>query len=96
MTDGTGLTGEAAALNIYQYIVFSAGAGKLKRLANHHFEGLQTEIIVHSALIDGDIALAGNQSYAGNSGLSSAGAPKLELLPFFILPYLTSSMATGF
>ena len=95
MAQSTGLTGHTAALDGSHDIHLAQSAGGVQGLANHHLQGLQTEVIVDITAVDGDGAGAiGEQMHTGHGGLTTAGAVHigiLRLIHSLFPPYLTSS-----
>ena len=95
MTQGAGLAGNAAAFHGGNDVHLTQGIGGVQGLADHHLQGLQAEVIVDVAAVDGDGAGAvGEQVHPGHGGLSAAGAVQIGILGLIHVsfpPYLTSS-----
>ena len=96
VADGARLTGHAAAVDIDDDIELILGADCLEGLVDDEAHGVEGEVILEGALVDGDVALAGEQADALDGGLPSAGAEVLDLLLNGLLgshvsPHLSSS-----
>src|SRR3954447_20023944 len=76
-TGRAGLACEAAAVGEDQHIEFVGRFRCQERLTHHSPGGLGGEILVPSAAVDGDGALAGTQKNAGNGGLPPARSQML-------------------
>ena len=72
VTDRARLAGEAAALAVDEHVILAQGVGQNQRLTNDGLEGFVAEILLEVALIDDDIALAGNETNASDRLFSSA------------------------
>ena len=79
MTDRAGLTGDAAALDVGDDVIFADSVGNAERLVDNELEGFQAEIIVDVTAVDGDLAGTGLQTNAGDGALSSAGTVEIRL-----------------
>ena len=55
VTDRTGLTGGAAAVYVYAYIVLAEGVSEYEGSANDHLQGLKTEVVFDIPVVDGDV-----------------------------------------
>ena len=81
MTDGAGLTGNAAAGNGDNHVNLAQQIGGDQRLTDDQLQGLQTKIVVDITTVDNDgtgaVLVDAN---AGNAGLTTAGAVKILLL----------------
>jgi len=72
MAQSAGLTGHTAALDGGDDINLTEGLGRGEGLTDDHLEGLETEILVDVAAVDGDGAGAVlKEMHAGNGGLSA-------------------------
>ena len=95
MTQSAGLAGHAAALDGGNDVHLAQGGGGIQGLTNDHLQGLQAEIIVDIAAIDGDGAGAVlKQVDAGHGGLTTASTVLIGILGLIhssFPPYLTSS-----
>ena len=95
VAQGAGLTGHTAALDGGDDIDLTEGLGRGEGLTDDHLEGLETEILVDVAAVDGDGAGAvGEQVHTGHGGLTTAGAVQIGILGLIHVsfpPYLTSS-----
>ena len=81
VAQSAGLTGHTAALDGGDDIDLTEGLGRGEGLTDDHLEGLETEILVDVAAVDGDGAGAVlKEMHAGNGGLSAAGAVEVRLL----------------
>ncbi len=81
MADGAGLAGHAAAGDGGNDVHLAQGVGSGQGLANQQLQGLQAEVIVDVAAVDGDRAGAvGEQMHPGHGGLAAAGAIQIRLL----------------
>ena len=81
VTQGAGLTGNAAAFHGSNDIHLAQGIGGGQGLTDDHLQGLQTEVLVDIAAVDGDIAgTVLKQMHAGNGGLAAAGAVLVGIL----------------
>ena len=81
MTDSTSLAGEAAALNLDLDVELAFDTDALDGLLDDVLQGLHTEVVIQSTIVDGDDAgAAGDQTDASNRALSSAGAVEISLL----------------
>ena len=95
MTQGAGLAGNAAAFHGGNDVHLTQGIGGIQGLADHHLQGLQAEVIVDVAAVDGDGAGAvGEQMHAGHGGLAAAGTVQIRLLAL-IHSSLTSCLVGG-
>ena len=65
MTDSTGLTGVAAAVNVHEDVEFINCIGSSKGLTNGNLKGFKAEILVNASLVDGEVACSGYQIYSG-------------------------------
>ena len=50
-----------------------AGLGQFERLTNHHLRGDTTEVLAEFAIVDGDLAGARLEEYAGRGSLAAPG-----------------------
>ena len=95
MTQSTGLTGHAAALNGGNDVHLTQGSGGVQGLTNDHLQGLQTEVIVDVTTVDGDGAGAVfEQVHTGHGGLATASTVLIGILGLIhssFPPYLTNS-----
>ena len=95
MAQSAGLAGNAAALHGGNDVHLAQGIGGVQGLTDHHLQGLQTEVIVDVAAVDGDGAGAvGEQVHTGHGGLTTSGAVQIGILGLIHVsfpPYLTSS-----
>ena len=81
VAQSAGLTGNAAAFNGGNDIDLAELLGSGERLTDDHLQGLETEILVDVAAVDGDGAGAVLEEVnAGDGGLSTAGAVQIRLL----------------
>ena len=78
VTDSTGLTGIAAAVNINEDVKLAEGVGELEGSTNDHLEGFISKVIVEISLVDDDFAGAGNETYTGNGAFTPAGSKILS------------------
>ena len=94
VTQSAGLTGHAAALDSGIDVNFSHGVGGDQGLTNDELQGLETEVIVDIAAVDGDAAGAAlEQMNARDGGLATARAVEIRLLGLIhssVPPYFTS------
>lgn len=60
VTDGSGLAGVTAALDINLDVELIQSLGCAERLANDNLKGLKTEVLVDICLVDRDLAGAGS------------------------------------
>ena len=75
MTDGTGLAGDAAALDGADDVDLADQIGRSQRLTNDHLQGVQTEVIVDVTAVDGDGAGAALvDADTSDGGFATAGA----------------------
>ena len=75
MTDGAGLAGNAAALDGADNVDLTDQIGRSQRLTDDHLQGIEAEIIVDIATVDGDGAGAALiDADTGDGGLTTAGA----------------------
>ena len=79
VTDRAGLTGDAAAFDVGDDVIFANSVGNAERLVDNELEGFQAEIIVDVTAVDGDLAGTGIQTNAGDGALSSAGTVEIRL-----------------
>ena len=87
MADGAGLTGAAAANHVDNDVKLALGLGENQRSVDQQLEGLQTEVIVNVAAVDGDLAGAIVHADAGNGMLTTAGAVEIRFrLVHLLLP----------
>ena len=77
MTDRAGLTGDPAAGDVGNDIELARGAGDAEGLVDDELQGLEPEVIVNVAVVDGDLAGAGIESDARDGALSSAGSVEI-------------------
>ena len=81
VAQSAGLTGNAAAFNGGNDVDLAELLGSGERLTDDHLQGLETEILVDVAAVDGDGAGAVLEEVnAGDGGLSTAGAVQIRLL----------------
>ena len=81
VTDGTGLTGNAAASNGNNDVDLAHQIGSSQRLTNDQLQGLQAELFVDVTAIDGDGAGAVLvDADTGDAGITTASAVKILLL----------------
>ena len=81
VTQGAGLAGNAAAFHGSNNVHLAQGIGGGQRLTDDHLQGLQTEVLVDVAAIDGDIAgTVLKQMHAGNGGLAAANTILVGIL----------------
>ena len=76
VTDGTCLTGHAAACNGADDIEFTESIGQCKGLTNDEFQSIKSEIVVNVSAVDGDFTGAGINSDSGDRMFSSARAER--------------------
>ena len=74
------LTGKSAALDVDEHVVLIGGVGQRERLIDDKLEGVESEIIVQTALVYVDGAGAGNEANASDCLFTTAGAPILQFL----------------
>ncbi len=89
MTDGTCLTGHAAAFDGADNIDFADGLGGDEGLTDNELEGVETEVIIDVATVDGDNAGAAFiNADSCNGSLAAAGAVLLLFLALvhYVLP----------
>ena len=95
VAQGAGLAGHAAALDGGNDVHLAQGIGGVQGLTDDHLQGLQAEVLVDIAAVDGDAAGAvGEQVHAGHGGLTTASAVHIGILGLIHSlspPYLTSS-----
>ena len=60
MTNGTGLAGIAAAVNIDEYIELANGIGELEGRTDDHLQGFIAEVFVEIPLVYKDLVFGGN------------------------------------
>ena len=81
VAQSAGLTGHAAALDGGNDVDLAELLGSGEGLTDDHLQGLETEILVDVAAVDGDSASAVLEEVnAGDGGLSTAGAVQIRLL----------------
>ena len=78
VTDRAGLAGDAAAVHVRHDVELANRVRNAEGLVDDELQGLETEVIVNVAVVDGDLAGTGIQSDAGNGALSSAGAVEIR------------------
>ena len=86
MTDRAGLAAQTTAADVHQNVHVAAGLGQFQGLANRHFEGFQTEILVQITLVDHDLTVAGDQTDTGDGRLTTSYGIVLKLSPFCFAP----------
>ena len=91
MTDGTGLAGVTAALDVHDHVETAGGIGQSQGLTHLHLQGFVAEIIVDATLVNGDIALTGDQTNASDRLFSPANGMEANLRHF-----PSSSLTSGF
>ena len=95
MTQSAGLAGHAAALDGGNDVDLAELLRSGEGLTDDHLQGLETEILVDVAAVDGDGAGAVlKQVHTGDGGLAAASAVLvgiLRLIHSLFPPYLTSS-----
>ena len=99
MAQGASLAGDAAAGDGGDDVHLADVVGSLQGLTDDHLQGLQTEVLVNVAAVDGDGASpVGEQMDAGDRRLSAAGAIQIRFLRLIhsLAPPYSTSRATGF
>ena len=86
MTDGSGLAGVTAALDINLDVELIQSLGCAEGLANDNLKGLKAKVLVDICLVDGDLAGAGSQVNSRYRSLPSAGSIILCISQCLILP----------
>ena len=78
MTDGAGLAGNAAAADGDDNVNLAQQVGGDQGLTDDHLQGVQTEVVVDVAAVDGDVtgAVLVNAD-TGDGGLPAAGAVEI-------------------
>ena len=66
------LTSEATALAVDEHVILTEGIGQRQGLANDGLQRFIAEVAIEITLIDEDLALAGDQTNAGDRLFSSA------------------------
>lgn len=80
VTDGAGLSGDAAAADGGFDVHLADQTNGVQRLTDDELQGLKTEVIVDVAAVNGDGAgSAGEEMYAGHGRFSAAGAVHISL-----------------
>ena len=79
VTDGTGLAGDAAALDGADHVHLAEQVGGDQRLTDDQLQGVETEVVVDLAAVDnnGTGAVLINAD-TGDRGLAAAGASRLR------------------
>src|SRR5690554_3424519 len=72
VTDGTGLTGDTAALNSDVNVELFSALGQLQRLTNNHACSFATEEGLDAAVVDGNIASTRTQEHPSGGGFTTA------------------------
>ena len=80
MADCSRLAGDAAAGDGADDIELLGNSAEIKRLADDQLQGLETEVIVDIAAVDGDSAGALIEADSGDRVLFAAGAVKVRIL----------------
>ena len=84
VTDSACLAGVTAAVHVDVDVKLVGRARCNERLIDDEFHRVKREILVESAFVDDDRAVAGDKTNSCDSGLSSAGAEILNFLGFLI------------
>ena len=78
VADSASLTGNTAARNADDDVVLALQAQQDQRRTDDQLQGLQTEVAVDVAIVDGDLAGAGVNANAGNGILTTTSAVELR------------------
>ena len=92
VTDRARLSGHAAAVHVDDDVELVGRGHSLKGLIDDKTHGVEGEVVLEGALVDGDVALAGHKTDTGDGGLSPAGA---EILNFLFNGFLRSHLHTS-
>ena len=87
VTDGTGLAGNATALDADDDVELLGEAEQLEGLTDDDLQGLKTEVIVDVSFVDGDLTGTRINANAGNGAFSAASAV-IEITFVHVLPSL--------
>ena len=91
MADSTRLTADTATADGSHDIKLTDRAGNAEGLVDNQLQGLQSEILVDGAPVDGDLTVSGVQTNAGDGLLATTGTVEVGLctcIHEFVLPFL--------